>query len=123
MTGRKSDKSFYIFKDTDRKHMARNERHVVKNPRNGWDIKKPHSWRPCGHARTKAEAVMLAREICRKEGAECIIHGEDGKFRVYDSYGRCLDSSHDIKTGPFEGFISWMHQLIQSILPSLRSRH
>lgn len=54
---------------------------MVKNPRNGWDIKKPHAWWPCGHAQTRAEAVMLAREICRKEGAECIIHGEDGKFR------------------------------------------
>lgn len=102
--------------------MARNERHVVKNPRNGWDIKKPHAWRPCGHAHTKAEAVMLAREICRKEGAECIIHGEDGKFRVYDSFGRPLDPSRDIKTGPFGGFISWMHQLFQLLLPSSRSR-
>jgi len=65
---------------------------------------------------------MLAREICRKEGAECIIHGEDGMFRVYDSFGRRLDSSQDIKTGPFGGFISWMHQLFQSIFPSSRSR-
>jgi hypothetical protein len=55
-------------------------------------------------------AVMLRprpRRSCRRErsaekkGAECIIHGEDGKFRVYDSLGRCLDSSRDIRRGPF----------------------
>ncbi|MFZ2536004.1 DUF2188 domain-containing protein [Methanothrix sp.] len=102
--------------------MARNERHVVKNSRNGWDIKKPHAWRPCGHAQTKAEAVRLAREICRKEKAECIIHSEDGKFEVYDSYGRCLDASRYMKTSPFKGFVNWMSHLFKSIMHSSRFR-
>jgi len=36
--------------------MVRNERHVVKNPKSGWDVKKPHAKRVSSHEDTKAEA-------------------------------------------------------------------
>jgi len=68
--------------------MARKERHVVKNPDGGWDVKKPHAERASSHADTKAEAVDRAREICRNEKAECVIHGKDGKIQASDSYGK-----------------------------------
>jgi hypothetical protein len=67
--------------------MARKERHVVKNPEGGWDVKGPHSERASIHADTKAEAVDCAREICINQKAECVIHGKDGKIQNSNSYG------------------------------------
>jgi uncharacterized protein YdaT len=68
--------------------MVRNERHVVKNPKSGWDVKKPHSKRVSSHEDTKAEANNRAREICINQKAECVIHGEDGKIQNSNSYGK-----------------------------------
>ncbi|MCK9440820.1 MAG: DUF2188 domain-containing protein [Methanothrix sp.] len=72
--------------------MTRNERHVVKNPEGGWDVKKPHAERVSSHADTKAEAENRAREICMNEKAKCVIHGKDGKIQDSNSYGKdpCL---------------------------------
>jgi hypothetical protein len=67
--------------------MARNERHVVKNPERGWDVKKPHAERVSAHTETKAKAAERSREICIKEGAESVIHGMDGKIKESNSYG------------------------------------
>lgn len=112
---------FYIFRELIKDYMARNERHVVKNPESGWDIKKPHAERASSHAETKAEAIMRARKICKNEGAECIIHGENGKFRNYNSYGKYPWSPNDNR-----GMISWLHEIIYSILsclPSISGKH
>ena len=68
--------------------MVRDERHVVKNPKSGWDVKKPHAERASKHTDTKAEAVDRARDICTNEKAECVIHGMDGKIQKSNSYGR-----------------------------------
>lgn len=68
--------------------MARNERHVVKNPESGWDVKKPHAERVSSHADTKAEAVNRARDICKNDKAECVIHDKDGKIQNSNSYGK-----------------------------------
>lgn len=113
---------FYIFRERIRDNMARNERHVVKNPDSGWDIKKPHAERASGHAETKAEAIMRARKICKNEGAECIIHGENGRFRNYSSYGKYPWSSQDKVDGSYRGMISWLHEILYSLsrcLPSI----
>ena len=106
--------------------MARNERHVVKNPENGWDIKKPHAERASSHAGTKAEAISLARKICKNEGAECIIHGENGRFRDYNSYGKYGLSPKDKLDDAYQGIISWSYQLycfIRSYLPVISGKH
>ncbi len=68
--------------------MARKEVHVVKNPKSGWDAKKPNAKRVSTHANTKAETSERAREICIKEKAELVIHGEDGKIQNSNSYGK-----------------------------------
>lgn len=99
--------------------MARNERHVVKNPDSGWDIKKPHAERASSHAGTKAEAIMRARKICKNEGAECIIHGEDGKFRNYNSYGKYPWSRQDKIDSSYRGMSSWLHEVFNFILSRL----
>jgi hypothetical protein len=97
----------------------RNERHVVKNPDSGWDIKKPHAERASSHAETKAEAIMRARKICKNEGAECIIHGEDGKFRNYNSYGKYPWSLQAKIDSSYRGMSSWLHEIFNFILSRL----
>jgi len=106
--------------------MARNERHVVKNPDSGWDIKKPHAERASSHAGTKAEAILRARKICKNEGAECIIHGEDGKFRNYNSYGKYACPPQDKADSSYRGMSSWLHKIFYSIfrcLPRMSGKH
>jgi uncharacterized protein YdaT len=61
--------------------MARNERHVVPDPQGGWSVKKPHAERASEHCDTRAEAADHARDVCRNENAECVIHGRDGKIQ------------------------------------------
>ena len=106
--------------------MARNERHVVKNPESGWDIKKPHAERASSHAGTKAEAILRARKICKNEGAECIIHGENGRFRNYSSYGKYPFSSRDGEEGSYQGMITILHKFLNFIwsnLPTISGKH
>ena len=68
--------------------MTRNERHVVRNPMSGWDVKKPHAERVSCHTETKAKAIERAREICLNQRVECIIHGIGGNIEISNSYGK-----------------------------------
>ena len=68
--------------------MSRKERHVVPDPQGGWNVEKPHAERVSAHCYTKAEAFDCARDICRNQNAECVIHGRDGKIQNSNSYGK-----------------------------------
>jgi hypothetical protein len=64
----------------------RKQRHVVRNPKGGWDVKKPGGSRSSGHFDTQAEAEARAKEILRNSGGgEAVIHGEDGRIRDSDT--------------------------------------
>ena len=66
--------------------MPRNERHVVKNPAGGWDIKKPGAKRSSGNVPTQGEAERRAKEIVGNEGGgEVVIHRPDGRIRDADT--------------------------------------
>ena len=66
--------------------MANERRHVVPNPKGGWDVKKPGSNRASDHVKTQQEAVDRAREIVKNRGGgEVRIHGRDGKIRDSDT--------------------------------------
>lgn len=66
--------------------MANERRHVVPNPKGGWDVKKPGNSRSSNHAKTQQEAVDRAREIVKNQGGgEVRIHGRDGKIRDSDT--------------------------------------
>lgn len=66
--------------------MARNERHVVRNPGGGWDIVKPGSDRRSGHGSTQDNAIDRAREIVQRDGGgEVVIHRRDGRIRDSDT--------------------------------------
>lgn len=61
-------------------------RHVVANPKGGWDVKKPGGTKASAHAETQAAAVDRARTIVRNAGGgEVRIHGRDGRLRDSDT--------------------------------------
>lgn len=68
--------------------MAKNSpnRHVVANPKGGWDVKKPGSNRAGAHTDTQDAAVDRARAIVRNNGGgEVRVHGLDGRIRKSDT--------------------------------------
>jgi hypothetical protein len=61
-------------------------RHVVPNPKGGWDIKKPGGTRSSGHEKTQSDAVRRAKDIVANQGGgEVRVHGRDGKIRDSDT--------------------------------------
>lgn len=61
-------------------------RHVVKAPGGGWDVKKPGSQRASAHEKTQAAATERAKDIVGNQGGgEVRIHGLDGKIRDSDT--------------------------------------
>lgn len=66
--------------------MTRGERHVVKNPDGGWDVKAPDSQRASAHTATQADAQARARQIVHNlGGSEVVTHGRDGRIRDSDT--------------------------------------
>lgn len=66
---------------------GKGDRHVVPNPKGGWDVKAPEAQRASAHTNTQAEAITRAREIASNAGGETVIHGRDGAIRAKDSSG------------------------------------
>jgi len=65
---------------------GRNERHVVPNPKGGWDVKKPDADRASSHHDKKSDAEQRAKDILRNDGGgEAVIHGKDGKIQDSDT--------------------------------------
>lgn len=60
--------------------------HVTKHP-DGWAVVPEGGQRPSLVLPTQREAIGRAREIARNQKTELLIHGEDGRIRVRDSYG------------------------------------
>ena len=66
--------------------MAKNERHVVPNPKGGWDVVKPGGTRRSDHTPTQGAAIDRARDILKGSGGgEIRIHGRDGRIRDSDT--------------------------------------
>lgn len=64
------------------KKQTPNSRHVVPNPKGGWDVKKPGAGRASAHTDTQREATQRATKIVRNSGGgEVRIHGRDGQIR------------------------------------------
>lgn len=60
--------------------------HVI--PENGrWIVKKAGAEKATRVVDTQAEAISFAKNICRNQKAELIIHGKDSKIRQKNSYG------------------------------------
>lgn len=66
--------------------MPRNERHIVRNPAGGWDVKKPGADRSSGHFDRQSDAIDRAKEILGRDGGgEAVIHGTDNLIRDSDT--------------------------------------
>ncbi len=66
--------------------MAKQNRHVVPNPKGGWDVKAPGAKASSSHHDTQAGAERRAKEIVGNEGGgEVVIHGRDGQIRDSDT--------------------------------------
>ncbi len=64
----------------------RNERHVVPNPKGGWDVRAPNANRSSSHHDTQAEAEARAKQILSNNGGgEAVIHDQRGKIRDSDT--------------------------------------
>jgi Uncharacterized protein conserved in bacteria (DUF2188) len=77
-----------------------NQRHIVPNPKGGWDVKKPGADRASSHHQTQAEAEAAAKEILANQGGgEAVIHGQDGRIRDSDTVapGNDPDPPQDTK--------------------------
>ena len=68
-------------------HMSKRKSiHTVPHNK-GWAVKKGGGKRAVKVTETKAEAEKIARDLARREGAELVIHGRDGKIQDADSFG------------------------------------
>lgn len=63
-----------------------NARHVVPNPKGGWDVKKPGASRASSHHATQRDAERGAkRTVGNLGGGEVRVHGQDGRIRDSDT--------------------------------------
>lgn len=66
--------------------MGKNDWHVVKNPKGGWDVKAAGSKRASANEKTQSAAEKTAKKIVANAGGgEVVIHGRDGKIRDKDT--------------------------------------
>lgn len=71
--------------------------HVVKNSSGGWAVKKGGSSKATKVYKTQKEAIDHGREIAKNQKAEFYIHGQDGRIRQKDSYGKDPEPPKDKK--------------------------
>ena len=76
--------------------MAKKDIHVVPH-KDGWATKKEGASRAGAVTDTQKEAIGLARDQARREKAEVVIHGKDGRIRDSDSYGNDPNPPKDKK--------------------------
>lgn len=66
--------------------MTANRRHVVPNPKGGWDVKAPGAKRASVHTDTQAQAQAEARRIVHNSGGgELVTHRVNGQIRASDT--------------------------------------
>lgn len=66
--------------------MGKNQ-HVVKTS-NGWGVRGDNNSKITKNYYTQKEAFNRAREIAINQKSEVLIHGENGKIREKNSYGK-----------------------------------
>lgn len=72
--------------------MPKNDRHVVPNPRGGWDVKAPGAERASSHHDTQANAEKSAKDTVRNQGGgEVRIHRPNGQIRDSDTVAPAVD--------------------------------
>ncbi len=55
--------------------------HVVRNPTEGWSVKKSGAHRASGTFRSQKEATKYARRVASEKNADVVVHNRDGRIR------------------------------------------
>lgn len=67
--------------------MTKKNQHVVTTADGHWGVRGEGNSKLTKITPTQSEAIEIATEIAKKQRAEVVIHGRDGKIRDKDSYG------------------------------------
>jgi hypothetical protein len=67
--------------------MTKKGQHVVPAS-GGWSVKKAGSARATSVHSTQAEAIKAATKIAKNQQTELYVHGQDGRIRERNSFGK-----------------------------------
>ena len=67
--------------------MTKKHQHVVPHA-SGWAVRGAGNERATSVHCTQREAISAAREVAIRQGSEMLIHGENGRIRERNTYGR-----------------------------------
>lgn len=67
--------------------MTKKNQHVVPHA-SGWAVRGAGNERATSVHVTQREAISAAREVAIRQGSEMLIHGENGRIRERNTYGR-----------------------------------
>lgn len=73
--------------------------HVIPRTSGEWAIKQDGATRAIKVFSKKGDAVEFAREISRKQGAELVIHGRDGRIMSTHTYGEVVQGEARPESG------------------------
>jgi hypothetical protein len=61
--------------------------HVIRGNTGGWQVRIEGTARARSIHNTQTEAAKAGREIARRNRAELLVHGRDGKIRERSTFG------------------------------------
>jgi hypothetical protein len=67
--------------------MTKKNQHVVPHA-SGWAVRGAGNERATSVHSTQRDAISAAREVAIRQGSEMLIHGENGRIRERNTYGR-----------------------------------
>jgi len=67
--------------------MTKKNQHVVPHA-SGWAVRGAGNERATSVHGTQGEAISVARETAISQGSEMLIHGENGRIRERNTYGK-----------------------------------
>ena len=67
--------------------MTKKNQHVVPHA-SGWAVRGAGNERATSLHGTQREAISVARETAISQGSEMLIHGENGRIRERNTYGK-----------------------------------
>jgi hypothetical protein len=67
--------------------MTKKNQHVVPHA-GGWAVRGAGNERATSVHGTQREAISEAREVAIRQGSEMLIHGENGRIRERNTYGK-----------------------------------
>lgn len=67
--------------------MTKKNQHVVPHA-SGWAVRGAGNERATSVHGTQRKAISAAREVAIRQGSEMLIHGENGRIRERNTYGK-----------------------------------